>query len=391
MTYYPPHHDPWAPPPPPPQPPRRRRRGPRALLSVLGLVVLVALGFVAWDLGRDALPTGGTSAPLDRTLHNRQTSSSTLDVQAVTDKVAPGLVDVYSTLGYSGQQAAGTGMVLSADGKVLTNNHVVAGATSIKATDVDTGRSYRAEVLGYSRTRDVAVLQLQDASGLGTVTTGDSSPVAVGDPVVGLGNAGGDGGAPSVSPGKVTALNQSITATDESSGSSEQLTGLIQVDANIQSGDSGGALADAQGRVIGMNTAASTGYQFGRAGRAPEGVSGFAIPIDDALTLARQIETAHPSDTVHIGASAFLGVSVSDAGGPGALVQQVVSGGPADDAGLVAGDVVTQLNGRAVGSATDLTAVMDTLHPGDHVTITWLDQAGQQHSASTTLVEGPVG
>ncbi|WP_233157457.1 MULTISPECIES: S1C family serine protease [Amycolatopsis] len=386
MTYYPPHYDPWAPPPPPP----RRKRGLGTLLSVLGLVVLLALGFVAWDLGRGSLSPGSTSSPLERGLRGEQTSSSTLDVAGVAEKVEPGLVDVYATLGYSGQQAAGTGMVLTGDGQVLTNNHVVAGATSIKVTDVDTGRTYRAEVMGYSRSRDVALLRLRNASGLGTVTTGDSSAVSVGDPVVGLGNAGGDGGEPSVSPGKVTALNQSITATDESTGSSEQLTGLIQVDANIQSGDSGGALADADGKVIGMNTAASTGYQFGQSGRTA-GVSGFAIPIDDALTLARQIAAGQGSDTIHIGPSAFLGVSVSDAGGSGALVRQVVSGGPADNVGLRAGDVITGLDGRAVGSATELTAVMDTLHPGDHVTVTWLDQAGQQHGATAALVEGPVG
>ncbi|GAB3575073.1 trypsin-like peptidase domain-containing protein [Amycolatopsis endophytica] len=389
MTYYPPQYDPWAPPPPPPPPPRRRRRGPAVVLGALGLVVLVALGFVAWDLGRPSR-TGGTASPLERTWENQQTSNETLDVDAVADEVEPGLVDIYSTLGYSGQQAAGTGMVLTADGQVLTNNHVVAGATSIKVTDVDTGRTYRAEVAGYSRSADVAVLRLQNASDLDTITTGDSAEVSVGDPVVGLGNAGGDGGEPSVSPGKVTALNQSITATDESTGSSEQLTGLIQVDADIQSGDSGGALADGDGKVIGMNTAASTGYQLGRNGR-PADVSGFAIPINDALRLARQIEAGTASDTVHIGPSAFIGVSVSDAGGSGALVQQVVSGGPADNAGLTAGDVITGLDGRAIGSATDLTAVMDTLHPGDHVTVTWLDQSGQQHSTSAALVEGPVG
>ncbi|MDQ0380697.1 S1C family serine protease [Amycolatopsis thermophila] len=386
MSYYPPQYDPWAPPPPPP----RRRRGPGAVLSVLGLVVLLALGFVAWDLGRAPSRTGGVASPLERTLNNEQTGDRTLDADAVAAKVKPGLLDIYSTLGYSGQQAAGTGMVLTGDGEVLTNNHVVAGATSIRVTDVDTGRSYRAEVVGYSRPADVAVLKLHNASGLDPVTTGDSAEVTVGDPVVGLGNAGGDGGEPSVSPGKVTALHQSITATDESTGSSEQLTGLIQVDANIQSGDSGGALADSQGRVIGMNTAASTGYQLGRDGRSAD-VSGFAIPIDDALQLARQIETGTGSATVHIGPSAFIGVSVSDAGGSGAMVQQVVSGGPADDAGLAAGDVITGLNGRTIGSATDLTATMDTLHPGDHVPVTWLDQSGQQHTTSAALVEGPVG
>jgi len=357
------------------------------MLGVLGLAVLLAVGFVGWDLGADG---GGSGSLFGRSWQGTPAGERTLDVDAVADEVVPGLVDVYATLGYSGKRAAGTGMVLTPDGDVLTNNHVVAGATSISVTDVDTGRTYRADVAGYSRSSDVAVLRLRDAAGLGTVTTGDSSTVRVGDPVVALGNAGGDGGAPSVSPGTVTALDQSITATDESTGSSEELTGLIQVSADIRSGDSGGALADADGAVIGMNTAASTGYQLGRGGER-SGVSGFAIPIDDALALARRITAGTASAEVHIGPSAFLGVSVSDAGTAGARVQQVVPGGPADGAGVRAGDVLTGLGDRPVGSASDLTDAMDAQHPGDRVTVTWLDASGQQHRATVTLVEGPVG
>ena len=379
--------------PPAPQPPRHGPGPLRTLALVLGAVALTALvgvGFLVSGMNRsgvhDALNITPGIGP-----SSAGSSQQTANAGSVADKVSPGLVNINTTLGYQGAQAAGTGMVLTAKGEVLTNNHVVEGATSISATDVGNGRTYQAKVVGYDRSEDVAVLQLENASGLKTVSTGNSSTVKVGDSVVGLGNAGGQGGDPSVAAGAVTALDQDITASDESSGSSEQLTGLIEVNADIQSGDSGGALASASGQVVGMNTAASTGYSMGpRGGRTASGGTGYAIPINQALDIAHRIESGTASDTVHIGSSAFLGVSVSDAG-QGALVQQVVPGGAADQAGLAAGDTVTAINGKTVDSATTLTNLMDTFHPGDTVTLTWVDESGQQQSGSATLAEGPVG
>ncbi|TNC27061.1 PDZ domain-containing protein [Amycolatopsis alkalitolerans] len=363
-------------------------------MAAVLLAALIGAAFLVGGLHRapsmrslDLYSPGGSS----------QNTTQSLDASAVADKVKPGLVDINTTLGYQNAQAAGTGMVLTPGGEVLTNNHVVEGATSISVTDIGNGKTYRASVVGYDRSHDVAVLQLQGASGLATVTTGDSSQVKVGDAIVGIGNAGGTGGAPSVAPGTVTALDQSITASDQSTGSSEKLQGLIQVDANIQSGDSGGALADANGHVVGMNTAASSGYQFGRGGGRlgdqqgqDASSTGYAIPINQALSIAKQIEAKSASSTVHIGGTAFLGVSVADSG-QGAIVQQVVSGAPAAQAGLSAGDVLTGLNGQTIGSATTLTTLMDGFHPGDKVTLSWIDQTGQQQSATVTLAEGPAG
>lgn len=391
--------------PPPPPPPRRPGPGPlRTLGYVFGavaLTVLVGMAFLvgSWGGSGRSLSVFPLSGSGGQSSSQRQGSLTSLDAQAVADKVDPGLVDVSTTLGYQGAQAAGTGMVLTPDGEVLTNNHVVEGATSISVTDIGNGKTYRANVVGYDRSEDVAVLKLENASGLTTVSTGDSSKIATGDAVVGLGNAGGTGGTPSTAAGTVTALDQAITASDESSGSSEQLQGLIQVNANIQSGDSGGALANSDGQVIGMNTAASTGYQLGpRGGRGAgqnrqqtSGGTGYAIPINQALTIAKQIEAGTASDTIHIGQSAFLGVSVSDAQEGGVVVQQLVSGGVAEQAGLSQGDLLTSVDGRTVDSATTLTTIMDTHHPGDKVTLTWTDQTGQQQSASATLAQGPVG
>jgi S1-C subfamily serine protease len=183
------------------------------------------------------------------------------------------LVDINTNLSYEGASAAGTGIVLSATGEVLTNNHVIDGATSISVTDIGNGKTYNAHVVGYNRTSDVAVVQMEQASGLSVAST-STTPAVVGQSVVALGNAGGAGGQPSVAGGSITALNQAITASDGGSGgNSENLTGLIETNANIQPGDSGGALSDVKGHVIGINTAASTGGVVGSVTQAKSRVA----------------------------------------------------------------------------------------------------------------------
>ena len=237
------------------------------------------------------------------------------DASAIAAKVDPGLVDINTTLGYSQEQAAGTGIVLTSNGVILTNNHVINGATKISVTDVGNQKTYTAKVVGYDRSHDIAVLQLQNASGLQTAPT-DTSNASVGENVVGVGNAGGTGGTPSAAGGTVTALNQSITASDEGDGTSEQLHGLIETNADIQPGDSGGALVNTSGQVIGVDTAASAGFSFQTNGQS-QGTQGFAIPINTALSVARQIEAGNSSSTVHIGETAFLGVEINPQGGTG--------------------------------------------------------------------------
>ena len=240
-------------------------------------------------------------------------SSGPSDVNAIASKVDPGLVDINTTLGYQQEQAAGTGIVLSSNGVILTNNHVIDGATSISVTDIGNKKTYTASVVGYDRTKDIAVLQLHNASGLQTATLGNSSNASVGEDVVGIGNAGGTGGTPSAAGGTVTALNQSITASDDGDGTSEQLSGLIETNADIQPGDSGGALVDTSGDVLGIDTAASAGFSF-QSNDQSSGNQGYAIPIDTALSLARAIEAGSGSSTVHIGETAFLGVEINAQG-----------------------------------------------------------------------------
>ena len=254
-----------------PEPPRKHR-GRQALGLTATAVVALAAGAGAGI----ALSNGSSSAT------GSVASQTVLSSSQIAAKVDPGLVDVISTLGYQNAEAEGTGIVLTSNGEILTNNHVINGATSIKVTDIGNGQSYKATVVGYDDSQDVAVLQLSGASGLKTATIGNSSTVSVGNSVVGLGNAGGAGGTPSVAPGQVTALNQSITASDEGSGTSEQLSGLIETNADIQPGDSGGALVNQFGAVVGMDTAAVTsgsplgnGGSGGGSGSGGEGSGGF--------------------------------------------------------------------------------------------------------------------
>jgi S1-C subfamily serine protease len=321
----------------------------------------------------------------------------------IAAKVAAGLVDINTALGYQSAEAAGTGMVLTSDGEILTNNHVIEDATTISAVDIGNGHTYSATVVGYDPTGDIAVLQLQGASGLQTVSIGNSSSVKVGDAVTGIGNAGGVGGTPSTATGTVDALNQNITASDDFGGGSEQLTGLIKTDAPIQAGDSGGPLVNSAGSVIGIDTAASSNFSFNGSTTA-----GFAIPINTATALARQIENGQSSTTVHIGPTAFLGVEVSSgssssgnglgnglgggtgsSGVTGADVVSVPSGTPANKAGIVAGDVITSVGGHAVGSPSDLSGLLLTDQPGDQIQVVWTTSSGVSQTATVQLATGP--
>ena len=306
---------------------------------------------------------------------------------AIAAKVDDAVVDINTTIGYGRAQAAGTGMVLTSTGEVLTNNHVISGATSIRVTDVGNGRTYAATVVGYSRPKDVAVLQLKNASGLTTINAA-SVPAQVGSGVVGVGNAGGAGGTPSYAGGVVIHLNQPITATDAGDGTSERLTGLIETDANIVAGDSGGPLVNEHGEVVGMDTAASSGYSFNRTSDA------FAIPIATALDVANKIEAGEASNTIHIGPTAMLGVEVTTAGQyaqsvSGAVIAGVLSNGPAHAAGLRAGDVIVGLAGHPVRSPDDLSRIIVRQVPGTTVTVRYLDANGAIQAARVRLTSGP--
>ena len=306
-------------------------------------------------------------------------------------KVISGTVDVNTNLAYQNAAAAGTGMILNSGGEVLTNNHVIRGATTIKVQDIDNGHTYTATVVGYDVAADVAVLRLNGASGLKVVPIGSSISGKVGAKGTAIGNANGAGGTPSSADCSVTALKQAIVAADELGGTSERLTGLIETNCTLQPGQSGGPLVDAAGKVIGMNTAASSNYAF-----MSGGSKAFAIPINTATSIAKQIETGHFSGNVHRGATAFLGVQVTSSGYfkdggyfAGALVVGIVPASPAQKQGLGSGDVITVFNGRSITSAAALTNVLLTASPGMKVSLSWVDKFGATHRASITLASGP--
>jgi len=315
-----------------------------------------------------------------------------LDQSALLSQVVPGLVDINTTLSYQGAVGAGTGILLSPDGEVLTNNHVIEGATDITAVSLANSRTYAVDVIGFDRASDIALVRLRGATGLPTAILGTSSTLAVGDPIAAIGNSNGSSAPPSYAPGTVTEIGASVRASDESGGGARELYDLIRVAAEIRPGDSGGPLVNGVGQVVGVNVAATLTYRMG----GVTGGEGFAIPIDRALGIANQIRSGVISDSIHLGDTAFIGVAIADPspmsrGPAGAVVRQVLPGTPAGQIGLFSGDVITAVDGIPINSAEDLSNVMDQRRPGDTIMLTWIDRAGIPRNAPLVLAKGPVG
>jgi len=414
----PPYGAAWSQGPTPPwtgaPPPRRRSRV--ALVAVLALALLGAGavgGVVGHGIlqpssssgsgqtpgGSSGLPFGGGGfgdLPFGGSSGSPSGSSSGTNsggpaaAASIARRVSPGLVDVNTVIDYGEAAGAGTGIVLTSNGEVLTNNHVVEGATRISVTDIGNGRTYTANVVGYDNTNDIAVLQLNGASGLQTVHLATSA-VQKGAQVVAIGNAMGAGGEPTYAGGTVTATGQSITAQDDLTGTSERLTGMIQTNADVVAGDSGGPLVNASGDVVGVDTAGNGSFQFAQSA----GSSGFAVPIGKAMSIVSVIEAGRTTGTVHVGPTAFLGVQIlasksSPAGVAGATISGVVSGSPASGAGLGAGDTITSVGGHPVTSNQDLQAVLvRTERPGESVKVAYTDSSGGRHTVTLILASGP--
>ncbi len=433
------------PPMPPMPPPPRRRTGLLSYLVVavvagaLGAGSVVALYHPTSNNTSAAAPQPSTTptapTPMPSTAIPQPSSggvAGNASQTAILNKVEPGLVIINTTLQYNSEQAAGTGMVINQDGLVLTNNHVIEDSTSITATDLGNGHRYTAKIIGYDVTGDVALIQLQNASGLRTVPLGDSSSVKNGASVLAMGNAEGQG-AIVPAAGSVTGLDQTITASD-SGGSitSETLHGMIQTDANVVSGDSGGPLADAAGQVIGMDTAGSGGNFPNQ-----QSTDGYAIPIDTALSIARQIAAGQASSTIVLGYPAFMGIYIApgtssaspmqqaqqeegNGGGfgggfggvggtpacytddsglsapqqianvsSGTLIIGVICNSPAQSIGLTGGSVITAVNGQAVGSPSSLTQIVSKYKPGQSIQVTWVTPDNQRQTRNLALIAGP--
>jgi S1-C subfamily serine protease len=372
------------------QPPAKQRtRWPLALVAMLVALVLGGSGFL-WasnaltgafpDTGQTTLPQpdqsqGGQTNP-NPSSRGSQGGSTTGSAVSAAQSAGVVLIDAETTSG----AAAGTGMVLSADGKVLTNYHVVAGSQKVSATIADSGNTYVATVLGFDQSRDVALLQLKNASGLTTVRTDTVVPPA-GTAVAAVGNAEGGGELVKAS-GQVTALDQSLTVSSDSPwGSSEDLSGLIRTNARAVPGDSGGPMFDSDNEVVGMTTAGSTRDR-----------SSYAVPIATALAVVQQVEAGQDAGTVRVGPAGYLGIKVADADqtGTGKTITAVVSGSPADKAGVTAGSRLIAVNGTTIKSSTNLATVIRALEPGQQVVIEWTAPNGAQRQATVTLGSSPV-
>lgn len=379
----------------------RRRRG-----LLIGGAAVVALGIGAGGVGVGTAiaalrsdtgsstsqqaqgPTGGSTGGSTGgygTFGGRTGGTTSVNASAATDAQEVGVVTIVSTLDYdSNSQAAGTGIILTSNGEILTNNHVIEGSTSIEVTVESTGKTYTATVVGTDETDDIAVLQLVDSNGdkvTGlTKATLDTDTISQGDAVTSIGNAEGTGNLVAAS-GTVTALDQSIQVANDTTGATESLSGLIETDADVVSGDSGGPLIDSEGEVTGVVTAASSGTQD---------VTGYAIPINTAVSIAKQIIAGEASDTIVIGLPAFLGVELATTQtGTGVQVSGTVSGSAAAGTGLAAGDTITAVDGTAVNSTDSLSAVIKSHAVGDTVTITYTDASGASQQVTVTLTEGP--
>ena len=437
MQDYSGYGEPTMPMPPMPPPPPRRRVGALSYLLValaagaLGAGSVVALYHPASTSSSASAQPGGRAlapTPLPSGAIPQPSSAGpgvSNGEQAIVNKVAPGLVIINATLQYNGEQAAATGMVINPDGLVLTNNHVIEGSTSVTARTAN-GNQYQAKVLGYDVTGDIALIQLEGAHGLQTVPLGDSSTTRTGDSVVAMGNADGQSAIVPVT-GQVTALNQTITAGNQGGTiSQETLRNMIETNANIVSGDSGGPLANSAGQVIGMDTAGNDGGFS-----VQQSSAGYAIPIDTALAVARQIGQRQASSTISIGYPPFMGIYIgqgsnsdpqaqvgqqsgpNDFGGgsgsqgcytsdrnlsapqgianvsSGALVLGTICGSPAMAAGMTAGSVITAVNGQAISSPEGLTSVMSKFRPGDTISVTWVSPSGQSTTSTIKLTAGP--
>jgi S1-C subfamily serine protease len=369
-------------PPMPAREPDRRRRGGIGLAIAVALLAAAVGGAATVALEQDS---PDTQTPMVRT--------ASLNTTAISREVESGMVDVVARDGYSGLVSEGTGLILSADGLVLTNNHIIAGSTSVLVTVVGSGRTYAARVVGYDSAADVALLRLVDASRLRPIQT---SGAQFGQPVIALGNAGGQGGAPTVTSGYVVALHQTITPANATTGATETLRNVIETSAEITSGDSGGALADARARVVGMITASALG---------PNGDAiGYAIPIGSALRIVRLIQVGRTTADIRVGIPGFLGVSVTDSpgscgetGGPGTIgpavtgakICAVYPGTSAAAAGLRIGDVIVSAGGQAIAGANALTGLTERLNPGASLSVTYLDSKAHPHTIRLTLTSGP--
>ncbi len=327
---------------------------------------------------RDPTATLGTAIPTAPV--NRPANS----VAGIAARVLKSVVSISVDSGSGG--GTGSGVVLRSDGYVLTNNHVVAdaatGAATITVSFNGAGQvDLPASIVGRDPETDLAVIKVRGGHALTPATLGSSSDLVVGDPVVAIGSPLGLAG--TVTSGIISALNRTVRVPSATGAPATPLFNAIQTDAAINPGNSGGALVDGAGRVIGINSAIATLGSTGVDAQAGSIGVGFAIPVDEARSIAEELirtgKATHPA----IGVSAST-VGADGNGARGAKLSSVLAGGSAEKAGLRIGDVITRLDGRPVDSVDQLIVILRTFHVGDTITVSYL-RAGATQTARLVL------
>ncbi len=373
---------PWGAPPPVPAQRSGRRVGTGVLLAAL---VLGGFGGVAGSAAFDAYgPAGNDGGVSTSVVDSGRTAATPTSVQGVASTVLPSVVQI--TVSSAGQQGSGSGIVLSSDGTILTNDHVVegAGAGGELVVSFNDGTTAPATVLGEDPLTDIAVIKVDGVDGLVPATLGKSGNLAVGQNVVAVGSPFGLSS--TVTTGIVSALDRPVSVGQVSPASQQSAVyPAIQTDAAINPGNSGGPLVNLEGQVVGINASIRTSSDSTMgSGQSGSIGLGFAIPIDEVAPIIDQIRNGEAPT------HARIGISVSDATGTdglprGAQVETVEAGTAGADAGLKTGDVVTELNGEQVTSSDALVALIRSLRPGDDVTLTVSRGGGTQELKATLM------
>jgi len=369
---------PYGPPPPTPGHPPRK---PRTMVGIVAAALIAGLVGGGAAFGGAYALTG--SHPVNTVLTSSPASPASTNatpgtVAAAAQKAMPSTVDIRVDLPQG--TAEGSGVILTADGDVLTNNHVVAGSTGDIVVTLADGSQHNATVVGTAPSYDLAVIKLQGVSGLTPATLGQSSSLQVGQQVVAIGSPQGLTG--TVTTGIVSAFNRTVQVQGEN-GTGVVYNGL-QTDAPINPGNSGGPLVNLDGQVIGINSAIATG-----GGQSEGSVGlGFAIPVDQAKRVAQELINSGAAAKPVLGVQGNAAATASDANG-GAPIAAVQAGSPAAQAGLAAGDVVTKVGNAQVQDFADLIARIGSYAPGQQVPLTISNGSGSTRTVNVTLGSQP--
>lgn len=361
----------------PPNPPAERSGVPRLVLALAVVAMSVGGGVIGGLIAGGTGTTTRDSGPVVTAAPVDPDKVGDTNVARAAAVIAPSVVTIDAVT--DGGGSTGTGIIISSAGEIVTNHHVIEGAETVRVLLNGATEAAEAEVLASDPSNDLALVQLKNPGpGLVAATFADPAGIAVGDPAVAVGYALDLDGGPSITAGIVSALNRSIEID------AGALDRLIQTDAAISSGNSGGPLINLRGEVIGVNTAvARSGFDT-----AANNI-GFAIGIDEVKRVVDQLRTEAGGEPRRQG---YLGIALSDRndGGTGAVVAEVESGSPADEAGLRTGDIILQIDDQTITGQNSLIAIIRDSSPGEQVEIS-VERDGERLTLKATLVARPGG